>query len=84
MKVTLMEQLAPAATLVPQVFVCAKSPLFVPAIVMLVRFRVAPPVFDRVVVCAALVEPTEVLEKVSDPGARLAAGVTPVPVNVAV
>jgi hypothetical protein len=84
LKVTLIEQLAPAATLVPQVFDWAKSPLFVPVIVMLVRFREAPPVFERVSVCAALVEPTNVLEKVSDPGARLAAGATPVPISVAV
>jgi hypothetical protein len=84
LKVTLIEQLPPAATLVLQVLVCAKSPLFVPVIVMLVRFRLAPPLFERVIVCAAVVEPTNVLENVSDPGTRLAAGATPVPVNVAV
>ena len=35
-KVTLMMQLAPAATLAPQLLVCAKSPLLVPAKAMLV------------------------------------------------
>ncbi len=46
--VTLMVQLAPTATLVPHVFVCAKSPLFVPAIRMLVIVRGAVPEFCKV------------------------------------
>ena len=38
-KVTLMVQLPPAATLVPQLLVCAKSPLLVPVTAMLVMPR---------------------------------------------
>ena len=44
-KVTVIEQLAPAATLVPQAFVCVKSPLLVPATWMLARLSVASPKF---------------------------------------
>ena len=57
-KVTLIVQLAPAATLVPQVFVCAKSPLLVPVTAMLVMLSAAVPLFVSVTVCAALVVPT--------------------------
>jgi hypothetical protein len=41
--VTLIEQLPPAAKLVPQLFVCAKLLLFVPVIAMLVRVTAAVP-----------------------------------------
>jgi hypothetical protein len=44
LKVTLREQLAPAATLEPQVWVCEKSPL----VVMPVMVRVEFPVFVSV------------------------------------
>ncbi len=57
-KVTLMLQLAPAATELPQVLVCVKSPLFVPVTAMLVRLSEALPVFESVTDCAALVVPT--------------------------
>ena len=50
-KVTLMVQLAPAATEVPQVLVWAYGALAA----MLVRLSVAVPEFVRVTVCAALV-----------------------------
>ncbi len=49
-KVTLMVQLAPAATLVPQLFVCAKSPL-VPTELMV---RAPLPVFVSVTEMAVL------------------------------
>ena len=52
-KVTLIAQLAPAATELPQVFVCAKSPLAA----MLVMFSVAVPVLLSVTTCAPLVAP---------------------------
>jgi len=55
--VTLMAQLAPAATLAPQVCVSAKSPAFVPANAMLETFSAAVPLLARVTFCAALVEP---------------------------
>jgi hypothetical protein len=45
LKVTLIWQFAPAAIPVPQVFVCAKSPAFVPAIARLEILRAAVPVF---------------------------------------
>src|SRR5437667_426111 len=50
-KVTLMAQLAPAATDVPQVLVCMKSPLAT----MLVTLSAAVPVLVSVTVCTALV-----------------------------
>ena len=57
-KVTRIVQPAPAATLAPQVFVCAKSPLLVPVIAMLLRVTVVAPLFVSVTVCVALVVPT--------------------------
>jgi hypothetical protein len=53
-KVTLMVQFAPAATLVPHVFVCEKSVELVPVTPMLVIVRVALPVFVKVTFCAGL------------------------------
>jgi hypothetical protein len=47
-KVTLIAQFEPAATLVPQLFVWAKSPLLMPLIPMLEMFSVALPVLDSV------------------------------------
>jgi hypothetical protein len=53
-KVTLIEQLAPTASVVPHVFVWAKSPVIViPEIV-----RGALPVFDSVALWTELVVPT--------------------------
>jgi hypothetical protein len=49
-KVTLIEQLPPAATELPQVLVWAKSLALVPAIARLVIFKAALPVFVRVTV----------------------------------
>ena len=59
-KVTLIVQFAPAATLAPQVLVCEKSPLFVPVIVMPepLKVSVALPVFVRVTFCEELLVPT--------------------------
>ena len=45
--VTLIVQLPPAATLEPQLLVCAKSPLLVPVMAMLVIDSAALPEFDR-------------------------------------
>jgi hypothetical protein len=70
-KVTEMVQLAPAATLVPQVLVSAK--LDEAAILLIVR--VAVPVFFKVTVWAALVVPTVWLAKVRLVGDKLTAGV---------
>jgi hypothetical protein len=70
LKPTLMLQLAPAATLVPQLFVAAKSPLAaMPEIV-----KAEPPVFARVIVCDVLVVPTVWLAKLKLVGVSLATG----------
>ena len=58
-KVTLIVQLAPAATELPHVLVRAKSPALVPATAMLVMLKVALPVLLRVTVRAVLVVPTD-------------------------
>lgn len=60
LKVTLIVQFAPAATLAPHVFVCEKSPLFVPVMVMPkpLKVSVALPVFVRVTLWAELLVPT--------------------------
>jgi hypothetical protein len=54
-KVTLIVQFAPAATLVPQLLVWAKLVGFVPVREMLVIVKAAVPVFDNVTGLAALV-----------------------------
>jgi len=56
--VTLKVQLAPAATVVPQSLVCAKSPGFVPVIAMPVMDNEKLPVLVRVRFCGALVAPS--------------------------
>jgi hypothetical protein len=57
-KVTLMVQPPLAATELPQVFVCAKSPGLAPVNVMLLIVRAVFPVLFSVTACAALVVPT--------------------------
>jgi len=47
-KVTLIEQLVPAATLDPQLLVWAKSPAFVPVSARLLRVKAALPVLFNV------------------------------------
>src|SRR5439155_59393 len=86
-KLTLIVQLAPAATAVPQVpspSIATESPL----IVMLLIVSVAFPVLVSVTDCVALVVPTAWLAKVNEAGERLATGPVdvepPVPVRVAV
>jgi len=56
--VTLMVQLAFTASDVPQVFVCAKSPLFVPVTVMPEIPSAPVPLLVKVTVCAAAEAPT--------------------------
>jgi hypothetical protein len=55
-KVTLIVQLAPAATLDPQVFVCAKSPGSVP-VRLILRFSCELPAAVRTMGCDGLVVP---------------------------
>lgn len=80
--VTLTAQFPPAATELPQVLVCAKSPGFVPVKAMLVMLRLAFPVLFRVTVWGALVEFTFWLPKVRVPGDTPASGALPVPLRV--
>jgi hypothetical protein len=77
-KVTEIVQLAPAARLVPQVWVWAKSPEA--AIETIVRAAV--PEFVRVNVCPALVVPTVEEAKVRLVGVRLTEAVLPMPVPI--
>ena len=84
--VTLRLQLAPAATLAPQVLVWAKSPEFAPATVMFDMLKVTLPVLVSVTVCG-----TVVAAMFSCPNARLeaerlrvVAGVNPVPFKLTV
>jgi hypothetical protein len=74
--VTLIVQLAPTARVVPQLFVCAKSPL---AAMELIVAAVVP-LFDRVVGCEAVVEPTTVFANARLVGLALSDGPGAVPV----
>ena len=79
MKVTLMVQLPPAATEVPQVLVWAKSPALLPATATLVMLKAALPALLRVTASAALVVPTNWLPNVRLVGKRLTPEGAPVP-----
>ena len=83
-KVTLIVQFAPAATELPQVLVCIKSPALVPVMARLEIVKAALPVLVRVTACAVLVVPTDWLPKERLAGARLTAGAVPVPVRLTV
>src|ERR1700674_4240312 len=77
-KVTLMMQFAPAASVLPQGFVLAtgaKSPLTT----MLLMFSVALPVFVIVTLLAVVVVPTTVLPNTSDVGDSVTTGPPPPP-----
>ena len=81
--VTLIMQLAPAASVLPQGFVlvaAAKSPL----ITMLLMFRVELPVFATVTLLAVVFVPTTVLANTSDVGVRVTTGPLAVTVRVIV
>src|SRR5438874_444914 len=82
-KVTLIVQLPPAATLAPQLLVCPKSPGLVPVKPMLVMVNAAPLGFESVTALAALVAPTFWLPNVSEVGERRG-GAIPVPDTTAV
>jgi hypothetical protein len=91
-KVTLITQLLPAASVVGgsgHVFVCTKSPTFVPTSAMLFSIIPALPVFLNVIACAALAVPTAWLANVSVEGDKLARGpllktLVPVPTSITV
>jgi hypothetical protein len=79
-KVTLIVQVAPAATLDPQLFVCAKFPV----VVVLATASATFPVLDSVTACALLVEFSSRAAKVRAVGETLATGEVPVPVRLTV
>ena len=80
-KVTLIVQLFPIVTGLPQVLVWAKSPEFVPVTVTAVIFNVAFPVLFTVTVWAVLVEPTFCALKVKFEAVRPTTGPLPVPLK---
>lgn len=85
--VTEMLQLAPAASVLPQVVVSAKSDGLAPVMLMRVIVRVLVPGFDKVIACAAEVLPSVVVGNVRLVGLRTAlgtCGAVPVPLSVAV
>jgi hypothetical protein len=63
-KVTVIVQCAPAATLVPQMFVWLKSCALKPVTVMLLIVNAVVPTFAKVMTCAPLGAPTSWLPKV--------------------
>jgi hypothetical protein len=86
-KVTVMVQLAPAASEVPQLLLSPKLLEFVPVTEMPVMARAAAPGFDKVMGSAVAAVPTSVPGKASGFGLRTACGVgagVPVPVRVTV
>jgi hypothetical protein len=83
-KLTVMVQFAPAASEVPQLFVCPKLLAFVPATEMPVMVRAAVPGFESVIGSAVAAVPTSVLGKASGFGLSTACGAVPIPVRAAV
>ena len=81
LKVTLMVQFAPAATLEPHVLLWAKSPELVPVKVMLLMVRAALPVLDSVTGPDALVVVTVWLPNANEAGVRPAIGPVPLPLS---
>src|SRR5271157_1905606 len=80
--VTLTVQLAPAATEVPQVLVCAKSPALAPVSAMLERLKAAAPPLVRVAVSVPLLVFTAWLPNERLLGDRLAVAEVPVPLRL--
>ena len=82
--VTLIVQLPPAATLVPQPLACAKSPGVPPVSPMLTLSKGAVPVLESVTVCATLAVLNCWFPNTIVGGDTPAIGVTPVPLKVTV
>jgi hypothetical protein len=72
--VTLIVQLPPAATELPQALVSAKSPGFVPVMVILEMLSEVLPVLERVALCEGLDEPVSTWGNVRLVGERLTLG----------
>jgi hypothetical protein len=73
-KTTLIVQLAPAAMVVPQLFVCEKLFAFAPAIVMAIEERTAFPVFERLATMGDDAVPTVLVGKTREVGDTAAMG----------
>jgi len=84
LKVTLIVQFEPAATLDSQVLVWVKSLALVPETVTLVTLKEALPVLVRITDWAELVLPTERLPKATLEGETLAAAAVPAPERLTV
>jgi hypothetical protein len=82
LNVTLIAQLAPAATDVPQLLAAVKSPAFVPVTATLEKDKVALPVLVNVTGWLALAVPTLWLAKVRLVVERLTTGAEPVPARL--
>jgi hypothetical protein len=80
-KLTLIVQLAPAATELPQVVVSGKSPGSAPVTAMLAMLKVRLPLLVRVTDCAGAVVPTNWLPKVMVVAESSTPGAAPVPVR---
>ena len=82
LKLTETVQLAPTASVVPQVVVFVKDVASAPVIVMplLEMVMIEDPVFFNVATCAALVDPSTVLGKVNAAGVSVAVP-TPFPLT---
>jgi hypothetical protein len=78
-KMTLIEQLPPAATELPQLLVWAKSLAFEPESARLVTLKVALPELVNVIVCAELAVLTDWFPKARLVGETVAPGAVPVP-----
>jgi hypothetical protein len=80
-KVTLIEQELPTATVRPQVVGVSEKAPFAPVNRMMKFVRVAVPVFVSVTVCPADVLPTSCEVKVSEVGENVAGTATPMPLR---
>jgi antitoxin (DNA-binding transcriptional repressor) of toxin-antitoxin stability system len=80
-KITLMVQLEPAATLVPQVFVCEKSLLLVPVTLMLVTLSAMLPSLASEIAWVPVEVPTGWFGKVRLAGDSAANAAVPVPLR---
>jgi hypothetical protein len=78
-KVTLAAQLAPTASVVPQVFVWEKSPAFVPVTLTLLMASKETPELVIVTTCGVLLLPTGTAAKERLVGESVTAAVPPVP-----
>src|SRR4051812_10260112 len=78
-------QLAPGASVLPQVISPLKSLKFAPPNVIRLMFKTVPPVLFSVTTCAGVVVPTGSAGNVKEPGEKVStgpAGLTPIPARL--